>query len=128
MLRTIVGSMALCLVVSGFSAATLAETQIERGSYVVNTIMACGNCHSPRDEKGRTVADKAFSGGLTFRTPAFIATASNITPDPETGIGKWSDDEIKRALTEGQRPNHHRLAGVPLAAIMPANFYKALLS
>ena len=120
--------MALCLMVSGFSAAALAQTQIERGSYLVNTIMACGNCHSPRDENGLAIADKAFSGGLTFRTPAFVATASNITPDPDTGIGSWSDAEIKRALTEGMRPDRHRLSGVPLAAIMPANFYKALLN
>jgi mono/diheme cytochrome c family protein len=90
--------------------------------------MACGNCHSPRDAEGRTIAEKAFSGGgLTFTTPAFIATAPNITPDVETGIGSWSDAEIKRALVEGMRPGHGHLAGVPLAAIMPASFYKALL-
>src|SRR6202042_1116705 len=47
--------------------------------------------------------------------------------DPETGIGDWTDSEIKRALIEGIRPEHHRLPGVPLAAVMPANFYKALL-
>ena len=128
MSRASVGLIALCLSVSSVSNVAVAETQIERGSYLVNTIMACGNCHSPRDDKGRIVADKAFSGGLTFKTPAFIATASNITPDPETGIGSWSDAEIKRALTEGLRPNRHRLSGVPLAAIMPTNFYKALLS
>jgi mono/diheme cytochrome c family protein len=112
----------------GFFNAAMAESRIERGSYLVNTIMACGNCHSPRDTNGRAIADKAFSGGLTFTTPAFVATASNITPDPETGIGKWSDAEIKRALIEGMRPDHGHLPGVPLAAIMPANFYKALLS
>jgi mono/diheme cytochrome c family protein len=115
----------LCLL--GFFDAALAETRIERGSYLVNTIMACGNCHSPRDATGHPIAEKAFSGGLTFNTPAFVATASNITPDIETGIGSWSDAEIKHALIEGMRPNHDRLGGVPLAAIMPANFYKALL-
>jgi mono/diheme cytochrome c family protein len=104
-----------------------AETPAERGDYLVNTIMACGNCHSPRDADGRTIAEKAFSGGLTFVTPAFIATAPNITPDVETGIGSWSDAEIKRALVEGIRPDHGRLAGTALAAIMPANFYRALL-
>src|SRR6201999_4068457 len=115
----------LCLL--GFIDAAMAETRIERGSYLVNTIMACGNCHSPRDATGHLVADKAFSGGRTFDTPAFIATASNITPDIETGIGSWSDAEIKQALIDGMRPNHSHLPGVPLAAIMPANFYKALL-
>jgi mono/diheme cytochrome c family protein len=104
-----------------------AETQLERGSYLVNTIMACGNCHTPRDPQGKLISDKALSGGLKFTTPAFIATAPNITPDPETGIGSWSNEEIKRALTEGVRPNHGRLAGTPLAAVMPVNFYKALL-
>jgi len=105
-----------------------AETPVERGAYLVNTIMACGNCHSPRDADGGLIPDKALSGGLTFNTPPFVATAPNITGDIETGIGSWSDAEIKRALVEGIRPNHGHLAGVPLAAIMPANFYKALLS
>jgi mono/diheme cytochrome c family protein len=109
------------------SQGALAESPAERGAYLVNTIMACGSCHTPRDAAGKTIAESAFSGGLTFTTPAFIATASNITPDVESGIGSWSDAEIKRALAEGMRPDHGRLAGVPLAAIMPANFYKALL-
>lgn len=124
MLRTGILACALtCVLLTGASA----QTAIERGNYLVNTIMACGNCHSPRDGEGRIIADKALSGGLTFDTPAFLATAPNITPDVETGIGSWSEQEIKRALVEGMRPGHGKLAGVELAAIMPANFYKALL-
>jgi mono/diheme cytochrome c family protein len=114
------------LLAAGFHGAR-AETAVQRGNYLVNTIMACGNCHSPRDASGKTIADKALSGGLTFVTPVFTATAPNITPDVETGIGSWSEAEIKRALVEGVRPNHGHLAGVALAAIMPANFYKGLL-
>jgi mono/diheme cytochrome c family protein len=124
MLRTGILACALtCVLLTRASA----ETALARGNYLVNTIMACGNCHSPRDEAGRIIAEKALSGGLTFDTPAFLATAPNITPDVETGIGSWSEQEIKRALVEGVRPNHGKLAGVELAAIMPANFYKALL-
>ncbi|MGC2080430.1 MAG: cytochrome c [Xanthobacteraceae bacterium] len=104
-----------------------AATQLERGSYLVNTIMACGNCHSPRDAQGKLTPDNALSGGVKFVTPAFVATAPNITPDPETGLGTWTDEDIKHALIEGLRPNHGPLAGTPLAAVMPANFYKALL-
>ena len=121
-----IGIVCAVLLFAAVSAAT-AESPAERGLYLVNTIMACGNCHTPRDADGRPIADKELSGGLTFTTPAFVATAPNITPDVETGIGSWSDAEIKRALVEGMRPDHGRLAGVPLAAIMPANFYKALL-
>lgn len=125
MLRQAIVAGALLLAASNCASA---ETPAERGAYLVNTIMACGNCHSPRDAEGRLIPDKALSGGLTFDTPPFKATAANITPDIETGIGSWSDAEIKRALVEGLRPAHGHLAGVPLAAIMPANFYKALLS
>jgi mono/diheme cytochrome c family protein len=109
------------------SQGATAEQPAERGAYLVNTIMACGNCHTPRDADGKPVAEKAFSGGLTFTTAAFITTSPNITPDAESGIGSWSDAEIKRALVEGTRRDHGRLAGAPMAAIMPANFYKALL-
>ncbi len=124
MLRIVITAGACLLAASN---CAIAETSLERGSYLVNTIMACGNCHSPRDADGKLIADRALSGGLNFNTPPFTATAANITPDKETGIGSWSDAEIKRALIEGARPNHGHLAGVPLAAIMPSNFYKALL-
>ena len=116
-----------CVLALAASGGASAETTVARGDYLVNTIMACGNCHSPRDAEGKFIAGKALSGGLTFDTPAFLATAPNITPDEETGIGAWSDAEIKRALVEGIRPDHGKLAGVALAAIMPANFYRALL-
>ena len=116
-----------CVLLLAVCDGATAESPVGRGDYLVNTIMACGNCHTPRDAEGKAISEKAFSGGLTFATPAFTATAPNITPDLDTGIGSWSDAEIKRAMVEGNRPDHGRLAGVPLAAIMPANFYKALL-
>jgi mono/diheme cytochrome c family protein len=119
--------IACCALLLGFSHSALADTLSERGSYLVNTIMACGNCHTPRDPSGTSIADRALSGGLTITSPVFIATAPNITPDRDTGIGSWTDAEIKRALVEGMRPNHGHLAGVALAAVMPAGFYKALL-
>ncbi|MBN8992054.1 MAG: c-type cytochrome [Rhizobiales bacterium] len=128
MLRaSIVGCALLLGIPSGAKAAERTGSPTERGAYLVNTIMACGNCHTPRDADGKPVAERALSGGLAFNTPAFVATAPNITPDKDTGIGSWSDAEIKRALVQGSRPDHGRLAGVQLAAIMPANFYKALL-
>lgn len=88
MLRIALAGCAIMLSVCG---GALAESPVERGGYLVNTIMACGNCHTPRDAGGKPIAEQAFSGGLTFTTPAFVATAPNITPDVETGIGSWSD-------------------------------------
>ncbi|NVO12402.1 MAG: c-type cytochrome [Rhodoplanes sp.] len=124
-------SMLVAVVIAATAACPgpgRAETLLERGSYLVNTILACANCHTPKTADGRAVEEKELAGGgLSFTTPAFNVTASNITPDPETGIGAWSDDDIKQALTAGARPAHARLPGAPLAAVMPAGFYKALL-
>jgi mono/diheme cytochrome c family protein len=107
-----------------FTFATLAlaggayaDTPVERGAYLVNTIMTCANCHSPKGPPD-AVAGKDFSGGLRFNVPPFDVTAPNITPDKATGIGAWSDDDIKKLLRTGMRPS-----GVPVAAVMPTGFY-----
>jgi mono/diheme cytochrome c family protein len=104
------------------STATAAGAQapVERGRYLVDTIMTCHNCHTPMGPNGPQF-DKALSGGLRFDEPPFDVTASNITPDAETGIGSWSDSDIKKALQEGKRPSGHQFAEV-----MPSGFYKIL--
>src|SRR5438067_1882625 len=83
--------------------AAHAQTPVERGRYLVDTIMTCHNCHTPMGPNGPQF-DKALSGGLRFNEPPFDVTASNITPDAETGIGKWGAADVKKALLEGVRP------------------------
>ncbi len=105
------------------AAGAQAQTLLERGSYLVNGIMTCNHCHTPKDKAGgNPIMERQFSGGAQrFNEIPFSATGSNITPDRETGIGNWSDADIKRALTEGVRPN-----GVQLATTMPYPLYKVL--
>lgn len=110
------GLIGLAALAAGITAAA-AETPAERGSYLVNTIMTCGNCHTPKGPTG-DIADKAFSGGLSWDEPPFKVTAPNITQDKETGIGNWSNADIKKLLRTGVRPN-----GVAIASIMPTGFY-----
>jgi mono/diheme cytochrome c family protein len=111
-----------------FIGSVAAQTPLERGRYLVETILACGNCHTPKHPTGAAISERNLAGGgLSFMTPAFNATASNITPDLETGIGTWNEEGIKRVLVEGIRPGHGRLPGTAVAAIMPVSFYKALL-
>jgi mono/diheme cytochrome c family protein len=102
------------------AATAMAQTSIERGRYLVDTIMTCHNCHTPMGPNGPQF-DKALSGGLRFDEPPFDVTASNITPDAGTGIGKWGAADVKKALLEGVRPTGHHLAEV-----MPTGFYKIL--
>ena len=125
--RAIFGLAAASIVAWGSASAADTKPLLARGAYLVNSILACGNCHTPRSPEGKPVEGREFAGGLSFTVPPFNATASNITPDRETGIGAWSDAEIKRALVEGVRPGHGRLANVALAPVMPAGFFKAFL-
>jgi mono/diheme cytochrome c family protein len=104
---------------------------VARGSYLVNAVAGCVNCHSPKDQQGRPTAENTLSGGgpggVWFVTPAFAVSPPNLTPDVETGIGSWTDEDIKRALLEGVRPAHDRLPNVPLAPTMYKNYFKAML-
>lgn len=102
------------------ASAHAQKSQVERGKYLVEGILTCGNCHTPRGPGGVLDTKRAYSGGpQEWDTPWYKVKGSNITPDKETGIGKWSAADIKRALTDGVRPN-----GMQLASIMPYGFYK----
>jgi mono/diheme cytochrome c family protein len=106
--------------VAAASSLAAAQSAVERGSYLVNTIMTCANCHSPKGPPA-AVAGKDFSGGLRFNEPPFDVTAPNITPDKETGIGNWTDEQIKTILLTGKNPH-----GIQVAEVMPTAFYPIL--
>ncbi len=66
---------------------------IQRGAQLA----AVGNCVSCHTAKG----GKPFAGGLPLETPFGTIHGTNITPDPDTGIGRWSEADFTRALREG---------------------------
>jgi mono/diheme cytochrome c family protein len=117
----LVRGMAIAVALVATASAVQAQSPVERGKYLVNTIMTCQNCHTPKGERGAPIYERDLSSGLSWDEPPFKVTASNITQDKETGIGSWTDEQIKTALRKGQRPN-----GVQLAAIMPYDFYEIL--
>jgi len=108
--------------ITAVQSVAVAQNATERGSYLVNTIMTCGNCHTPKGPPA-AVAGKDFSGGLTWDEPPFKVTAPNITQDKETGIGAWTDAQIKTMLLTGKNPH-----GVQEAEVMPTAFYPILTS
>ena len=106
-------------------AATLATANaqsdlVKRGDYLVNGLLTCGNCHTPKGPPA-AIAGKDFSGGLSWDEPPFKVTAPNITPDKETGIGNYTDEQLKTVLRKGTKAN-----GVPVAMIMPSGFYEIM--
>src|SRR4051794_4638554 len=116
MIRLMLGFVAAVAMAS--SAA--AQSAVERGGYLMNTIMTCANCHSPKGPPAAT-AGKDYSGGLSWDEPPLKVPAPNITTDKDTGVGNYSTADLKKALIDGVRSN-----GVPLAPIMPSGFYAIL--
>jgi mono/diheme cytochrome c family protein len=100
-------------------SAAHAETPLERGAYLMRGIVGCGNCHTPKDQDGKALADQELAGGYEFKEKVFDAVAANITPDSETGIGKWTDQQIIDAIRNGKRPN-----GTIIGPPMPIEFYR----
>jgi mono/diheme cytochrome c family protein len=82
----------------------LAQNQdlIARGSYLANGSGACGNCHTQKGPDLMPKANMVFAGGERFESPGFgVAYSKNLTSDPETGIGTWTETEIIHAFREG---------------------------
>jgi mono/diheme cytochrome c family protein len=61
------------------------------GEYLV-ALGGCEDCHTPSDSHGQPIPGKSFSGGQHFETPFGHVVSANITPDMNTGIGKWSEE------------------------------------
>ena len=114
-------SMSALAAVALFIPAAFAETPLERGAYLVNAVLACDGCHTPRGPGGFDMSRRFSGGSQIFNEPAFTVKGSNITQDRDTGIGSWSIDEFKKLMTDGVRPN-----GVPVAPQMPYPFYKIM--
>ena len=82
--------------------------QVKRGEYLVE-LLGCGACHTDGALEGAPQMDRALAGssiGIAYTNPLGtenpgIVFPSNITPDAETGIGEWSDDQIARAVRIG---------------------------
>lgn len=91
-----------------------ASDLLGRGEYLVESIVGCGNCHNGRDDEGKFVEGLEYAGNFVIAEEGFTAYAPNITPDPETGIGEWTDEEVERAIRQGISRDG-RVMGPPMA-------------
>lgn len=103
------------------AGAQAEESLLERGTYLMQSIVACGNCHTPKGPKGEIPGMELAGWAEIESNPAFTASAPNITPDEETGIGGWTDAEIAAAIREGRRPD-----GTIIGPPMPIALYRGL--
>lgn len=91
---------------------------VQRGEYIVRNVANCGHCHAA--DPGNP--DGPLSGGFAFRNWRLgTVRASNLTPDPVTGLGAWSDAEIVRAIRNGIDRD-----GRVLAPVMPYTWFSGM--
>ena len=102
----LISRMVFCglLMLFAVSAARADETVSRSGSRGEYLARAgdCVACHS-------VAGGKAFAGGLKMGTPLGAIYSTNITPDPETGIGSYSLEDFDRAVRRGIAKDGHRL-------------------
>jgi hypothetical protein len=83
----------------------------ERGRYLV-TIGSCADCHATPGPQGPQLKEMYLAGGMkTSRKGMGTYVTMNLTPDKETGLGRWSDDDIKRVLRNGLAPDGRAIPG-----------------
>ncbi len=102
--------------------------RLERGRYLVEGPAHCFGCHSEVDYNAALVPKPGKKGGGFIFPPEesliplpYQVVASNISPDPETGAGKWNDEDFVRALRQGIGQD-----GRTLFPLMPYMFFRTL--
>ena len=87
---------------------------VKRGRQIVETV-GCGICHSPVDQDRRVLPGMYMAGGLLIRIEPFgDYPTGNLTSDKDTGLGRWTNDDIKRVLTRGILKDGMRLLPYPM--------------
>jgi len=84
--------------------------RVERGRYLVNHVAQCFDCHSPLDDSDdpQPLPNMLGSGDILNEETTLVAP--NITPDADTGAGKWTDEQLSRAIREGVGHDGRRLS------------------
>jgi len=85
---------------------TATPERLARGSYLVNSVAACGVCHTPRvgdSWLGGERTDAYLGGGSVFhdQNEGLRIATPNVSQDPDTGVGRWTDDQLMRAIRDG---------------------------
>jgi mono/diheme cytochrome c family protein len=86
--------------------------KVAYGHYLVTAVAHCMVCHTPRGQ-GEPDLSRMGAGGNTNNVPGGgVAISANLTPGNPNGIAKWTDDQVKQAITKGVRPDGSKLIPV----------------
>ncbi|WP_216856097.1 c-type cytochrome [Acidisphaera sp. S103] len=120
--RAILPALAALLAATFAVSAQAASPQVEHGKYLV-ALMGCTDCHTQGHFLGHPDETRYLGGSdVGFGIPNLgVFVGPNLTPDKETGLGKWTAQQIVTAITKGERPD-----GRILAPSMPWRGFSAL--
>ncbi|MFJ3681308.1 cytochrome c [Pseudomonas sp. NPDC090208] len=108
-MKTLTTKLSLAFLTCASLPAIADETQIQRGEYLARAA-DCVACHT-------VPGGKPFAGGVEFKLPFGSLYSPNITPDKQTGIGAWTDDDFVDALQKGVgRDGKHYYPAFPYTA------------
>jgi len=116
-----VAALILGLGVGMIAVSAKADDLLARGAELVRHVAVCGQCHTSLTPEGTPIAGLELAGAAPKTVAVGTIAAPNLTPDLETGIGSWSEQDIVKALRTGLRPD-----GTIIGPPMPIAYYRKL--
>ncbi|WP_438618139.1 c-type cytochrome [Oryzifoliimicrobium ureilyticus] len=121
-------TMCALLAVSALASGASAESDVDKGRYLVN-LGGCSECHTPGYFFGKPDEHRLLGGSdVGFFIPKVgTFVGPNLTPDVDTGLGTWSEDDIVKAISTGITPDGRELASMMpwrrFAKLQPADLH-----
>ena len=97
------------------------------GKYMTSAAL-CGDCHTPIDDRGQPLPGKAFAGSMEFLETGYRVRAANITPDADTGIGSWTEQQFIDKFKAFETPSEAVLSDAERRqnTVMPITAYAGM--
>lgn len=95
---------------AAFTTRPSSQDRLKYGEYLT-TMASCVECHTQRDSTGTFLPGMSFAGGVQFADPAtgYRVRSANITPDADTGIGTWTEEQFIAKFKGFETPSDHVL-------------------
>lgn len=96
---------------ASFTTRPSPTDRVAYGKYLA-TAASCAECHTPMDDRGQRLPGMEFAGGMPFRLPApgHRVNSANITPEADTGIGQWSEEQFVNKFKAFETPDDRVLS------------------
>jgi mono/diheme cytochrome c family protein len=114
---------------ASFQARPAPADRVAYGEYLVRAA-SCGDCHTPMDDRGEPLPGLTFAGGFQFRHAAgdYRVVSANITPDADSGIGQWTEEQFVSKFKGFAEPDDRPLSDVEQRqnTVMPWRMYAGM--